>query len=138
VAVMNEGRIEQVGSPEKVYNHPATPFVYNFLGNVNIFHGRVDDGKAYINASDTGNLAFVRPHLLEITRQPNGAAHFRATNTHINAAGPVARIEAITEWGAPVHVEMSQERFQPLGLGKNEQVFVTPKDIAVFRKDRSS
>jgi sulfate transport system ATP-binding protein len=138
VAVMNEGRIEQVGSPEEVYNSPATPFVYNFLGNVNIFHGRVDDGKAYVNASDTGNLAFVRPHLLEITRQPNGAGHFRATTTHINAAGPVVKIEAITEWGAPVRVEMSQERFQALGLGKNEQVFVTPKDIAVFRKERAS
>src|SRR4029077_5020389 len=43
VAVMNEGRIEQVGSPDEVYNHPASPFVYNFLGNVNLFHGRVDD-----------------------------------------------------------------------------------------------
>jgi sulfate/thiosulfate transport system ATP-binding protein len=138
VAVMNEGRIEQAGSPEEVYNRPATPFVYNFLGNVNILHGRVDDGKTYINASNTGNLAFVRPHLLEITRQPNGAGHFRATTTHINAAGPVVKIEAITEWGAPVHVEMSQERFQALGLGKNEQVFVTPKDIAVFGKERAS
>jgi sulfate transport system ATP-binding protein len=138
VAVMNEGRIEQVGSPEEVYNHPATPFVYNFLGNVNIFHGRVDDGKAYIQETDTGDLAFVRPHLLEITRQPNGAAHFRATTKHINSAGPVVKVEVLTEWGAPVHIEMSQERFQALGLGKNEQVFVTPKDVAVFRKERAS
>ena len=43
VAVMNEGRIEQVGSPDEVYHHPVTPFVYNFLGNVNLFHGRVDE-----------------------------------------------------------------------------------------------
>jgi sulfate transport system ATP-binding protein len=136
VAVMNQGRIEQVGSPEDVYNRPATPFVYNFLGNVNIFHGRVDDGKAYIHESDTGNLAFVRPHLLEITRQPNGANHFRATTTHINSAGPVVKIDAVTEWGAPVHVEMSQERFRALALAKNETVFVTPKDIAVFRGDK--
>jgi sulfate/thiosulfate transport system ATP-binding protein len=138
VAVMNEGRIEQVGSPEDVYNRPATPFVYNFLGNVNIFHGRVDDGKAYIHESDTGNLAFVRPHLLEITRQPNGANHFRATTTHINSAGPVVKIDAITEWGAPVHVEMSQENFRALALAKNETVFVTPKDIAVFRGEHAS
>jgi len=138
VAVMNEGRIEQVGSPEDVYNHPATPFVYNFLGNVNLFHGRVDDGKAYIQETDTGNLAFVRPHLLEVTRQPNGASHFRATTTHINSAGPVVKVDAITEWGAPVHVEMSQERFHALHLAKNELVFVTPKDIAVFQKDQGS
>jgi len=134
VAVMNEGRIEQIGSPEEVYNRPATPFVYNFLGNVNIFHGRVDDGKAYIQESDTGNLAFVRPHLLEITRQPNGANHFRATTTHINSAGPVVKIDAVTEWGAPVHVEISQEQFQSLALVKNETVFLTPKDIAIFNR----
>jgi sulfate transport system ATP-binding protein len=132
VAVMNAGRIEQVGSSEEVYNRPATPFVYNFLGNVNLFHGRVDDGKAYIHESDTGNVAFVRPHLLEIARQPNGVNHFRATTTHINAAGPVVKVDATTEWGAPIHVEMSQEKFKALGLSKNEVVFVTPKDIAVF------
>jgi len=138
VAVMNEGHIEQVGSPEEVYNRPVTPFVYNFLGNVNIFHGRVDDGKAYIQETDTGNLAFVRPHLLEIARQPNGTNHFRATTTHINSAGPVVKVDAITEWGAPVHVEMSQERFQALRLAKNELVFVTARDIAVFGKERVS
>src|SRR5437773_195284 len=44
VVVMNHGRIEQIGSPEEVYNQPATPFVYNFLGNVNLFHGRIDGG----------------------------------------------------------------------------------------------
>jgi len=134
--VMNEGRIEQVGSPEEVYNHPASPFVYNFLGNVNLFHGRVDEGKTYIHDSDTGNVAFVRPHLLEITRQPNGAHHFRATTTHIHSAGPVVKVEAITEWGAPVRVEMSQEQFRALQLTKNEVVFVTPRDIAVFGKER--
>jgi sulfate transport system ATP-binding protein len=132
VAVMNAGRIEQIGSPEEVYNHPATPFVYNFLGNVNLFHGRVDDGKAYIHESDTGNVAFVRPHLLEIARQPGGINDFRATTTHINAAGPVVKVDATTEWGVPIHVEMSQEKFKALGLSKNEVVFVTPKDIAVF------
>jgi sulfate/thiosulfate transport system ATP-binding protein len=135
VAVMNEGRVEQVGSPEEVYNRPATPFVYNFLGNVNIFHGRVDDGKAYIQETDTGNVAFVRPHLLEITRQPNGGNHFRATTTHIHSAGSLVKIDAVTDWGAPVHVEMSQERFQALGLAKNEVVFVTPRDVAVFGKE---
>jgi ABC-type sulfate/molybdate transport systems ATPase subunit len=48
VVVMNEGGIEQVGTPEEVYDRPANPFVYNFLGNVNLFHGRVDKGEARI------------------------------------------------------------------------------------------
>ena len=41
VVLMNKGRVEQTGTPDAVYNHPATPFVYGFLGNVNLFHGRV-------------------------------------------------------------------------------------------------
>src|SRR5258706_827784 len=78
VVVMNSGHIEQVGSPEEVYNHPATPFVYNFLGNVNLFHGRIDEGKAYIHEKETGHVVYVRPHSLEIDRLPNGGSHFQA------------------------------------------------------------
>jgi sulfate/thiosulfate transport system ATP-binding protein len=48
VVVMNAGRIEQVGESEEVYHHPATAFVYNFLGNVNLFHGRMEKGRIYI------------------------------------------------------------------------------------------
>jgi sulfate transport system ATP-binding protein len=135
VAVMNEGRIEQAGRPDEVYNRPASSFVYNFLGNVNLFHGRVDNGKAYINDTPTGNLVFVRPHLLEISRQPNGGNHFRATTKHINAAGPLVKIEAVTEWGASVHIEMSQERFRTLQLAKDETVFIIPGDISVFQNN---
>jgi sulfate transport system ATP-binding protein len=134
VAVVNEGRIEQVGSPEDVYHRPASSFVYNFLGNVNLFHGRVDNGRTYIDGGTTDNLVFVRPHMLEITRRPNGANHFRATMKHINAAGPLVKIEAIAEWGAVVHVEMPQDKFRSLDLTKGEVVFITPKDAAVFRR----
>ena len=48
VVVMNAGRIEQIGTSENVYHHPASVFVYNFLGNVNLFHGRVEGSKVYI------------------------------------------------------------------------------------------
>ncbi len=135
VAVMNRGKIEQVGTPDDVYHRPATSFVYNFLGNVNLFHGRIDDGTARIHREETGHLVFVRPHALEIARQPNGADHFRAKTKHINAAGPLVKIEAITEWGAVVHVEMPQERFRALDLRTDEEVFITPRDLAVFAKE---
>jgi sulfate transport system ATP-binding protein len=133
VVVMNEGAIEQIGSADDVYNRPATPFVYNFLGNVNLFHGRIDQGKAYIHQQETGHIVYVRPHLLDIDRVPSGGDHFGARIKHINAAGPLVKVEAVTEWGALVHVEMSQERFRYLQLLKNEAVFVIPKDVQVFR-----
>jgi sulfate/thiosulfate transport system ATP-binding protein len=136
IAVMNRGRIEQVGTPDEVYHRPATSFVYNFLGNVNLFHGRIDNGMAHIHREATGHLVFVRPHALEITRHPSGVNHFRATTKHINAAGPLVKVEAITDWGAAVHVEMPQEQFRVLALRNGEEVFITPTDMAVFADDR--
>ncbi|MGA7201484.1 MAG: sulfate ABC transporter ATP-binding protein [Candidatus Cybelea sp.] len=138
IAVMNAGKIEQVGTPDEVYHNPASSFVYNFLGNVNLFHGRVDNGTARIDREATGHLLFVRPHALEIGRQPVGPNSLRARTTHINAAGPVVKIEALTEWGARVHVEIPQDRFAALGLCKDEEVFITPRDLAIFTDERVS
>ena len=76
----------------------------------------------------------MRPHLLEIQRQPNGGSNFRATIKHINSAGPLVKIEALSEWGAPVQVEMSQEKFRELQLAKEETVFIIPKELKVFQK----
>lgn len=143
VVVMNEGRVEQVGTPDQVYHHPINAFVYNFLGNVNLFHVRVEEGRAYIGgmvmelSEDThpdvkNALVYVRPHLLEIDDQPNGGTHFRARVDHINPAGPLVKVELISEWGDPVQVEISQERYMALRLKKGAEVFVTPKEKKVF------
>ena len=55
VAIMNQGQIEQAGTPAEVYDNPATPFVYEFLGDVNMFHGRAET-----------SVGYVRPFELEI------------------------------------------------------------------------
>jgi sulfate transport system ATP-binding protein len=138
VAVMNGGKVEQVGSPDEVYHRPASSFVYNFLGNVNLFHGRIDNGTPHINPEETGHLVFVRPHALDVARHPQGVNYFRATTKHINAAGPVVKIEAVTEWGALVRVEMAPDRFRELALRNGEEVFITPRDLAVFTTDRQA
>lgn len=143
VVLMNEGRVEQVGAPADVYHHPANAFVYNFLGNVNLFHGRVEEGKVYIGdlaidlpaeASEDAKTAmvFVRPHLLEIEHQPNGGDHFRAKVEHINAAGPVVKVDLLTDWGDPIHVELPHDRYRVLGLKRDDTVFVFPKERKVF------
>ncbi len=136
IAVMNAGRIEQVGTPDEVYHRPASSFVYNFLGNVNLFHGRVDNGTAQIDREATGHILYVRPHALDVGRRPSGGNSLRATAKHINAAGPAVKVEAETEWATTVHVEMTQERFAELALRKGEEIFITPRDLAVFTDDR--
>jgi len=149
VAVMNEGRIEQEGTPEEVYHHPKTPFILNFLGNVNLFHGRMENGRAYIGNTgvEVPSIAFqdnqtatvfIRPHLLDIHHHPtpdNGC--FPARISHINAAGPLVRIELTSDWGDPVEVEMTHARYRELKLHEDDHVFVTPKEMKVFVEDYS-
>src|SRR5262245_21074551 len=76
VVVMNRGKVEQVGTPEAVFDRPATPFVMGFLGNVNMFHGRVEGGRAHLgplsvdypdhtDQSPRPAQGFARPHELE-------------------------------------------------------------------------
>ena len=48
VVLMNAGNVEQVGSPQEVWDHPASPFVYGFLGDVNLFHGRAHEGEVHL------------------------------------------------------------------------------------------
>ena len=56
VVIMNRGQIEQQGSPQEVFERPATPFVMNFLGHVNIFHGRVESGKALLGPARASTI----------------------------------------------------------------------------------
>lgn len=148
VVVMNEGRIEQIGAPEEVYAHPANPFVYNFLGNVNLFHSRVENGKAYIGdlamelpvyspPETKSAVVYVRPHLLEVAKQPRDKNHFRARVKSINLAGPLVKVELATEWGDNVQVEMPHERFRLLKLKREIEVFVSPREMQVFAEECS-
>ncbi len=143
VVVLNEGRVEQVGTPGEVYEHPASPFVYKFLGNVNLFHGRVEGNKVHLGeftldlpagtpAPAVPPVAYARPHLLDIDHQPTTRPQFRATIQRINTAGSVVKVEVVGPSGAVVHVELSQERYRALALRKGAEVYVSIKDLATF------
>ena len=143
VVVMNQGRVEQAGTPPEVYAHPASPFVYDFLGDVNLFHGRIEQGKAYLgplefeapgHAGREARIAtlYIRPHQLEIDRIDLGERQFRARVAHVNTAGPLVKVDLVAEWGDPVRVEVSQERYRALALEEGSQVFVRPTDMSIF------
>ena len=136
VVVMNEGRIEQAGRPEEVYHAPANAFVYNFLGDVNLFHGRIENGQPLLGDAVAGGaesaLVFVRPHLLDIVNDPAAPNSFRARVSHINPAGPVVKVELVSEWGDPVQVNLSQERYRELNLERGTDVYLVPKEMKAF------
>jgi len=121
VVVMNEGRVEQVGTPEEVYHHPVSTFVLNFLGNVNLFHSRLEDGKTA--------TFYVRPHDFDISRTADAKDSFKAKIRHLNPAGAMVKIELIGEKGDLIQVEISHEGYRALRLKRDEEVFVTPKEV---------
>ncbi|WP_374514305.1 sulfate/molybdate ABC transporter ATP-binding protein [Niveibacterium sp.] len=131
VVVMNQGRIEQVGSPDEVYSNPATPFVYQFLGNVNVFHSRLHGPWAEVaRESSSQATAFVRPHDIEILRESVTGA-IAAEVAHVQAIGPAVRVE-LTHQSEVIEVELSRERHQQLGLANGDAVWLLPKSVTVF------
>lgn len=143
VVVLNHGRIEQDGTPAEVFDHPASPFVMDFLGNVNVFHGRVQDGVArlgglevhwpdYPHAEERAASAYVRPHELDIARAPAGGS-LRAKVIHIVPTGAVARVHLLAAGREDaVHVEVGADRLAELALIPGEQVYLTPRRVRVF------
>jgi sulfate transport system ATP-binding protein len=145
VVVMNEGRVEQVGTPKQVFDRPATPFVMGFLGHVNVFHGRVENGRAQLGPLSVAcpehalpvarpAQGFARPHELELGREATGGG-FWATLRHVNAAGAVVRLELEDGDGRLVQVESGREPFEALGPGAGERLYVRPRQVRVFVAD---
>src|ERR1039458_1502373 len=149
VAILRDGKIEQIGTPEEIYDHPASPFVYDFLGNVNLFSGRVKDGAVVIGGTefaapetageaDADAVAFVRPHDIRITREPSGQNTFPARVLRSNAAGPVANLELErVHGGGQFSAQLSKEEFQHLQPKAGEEVFVELKNVKIFPEDFS-
>ena len=149
VVVMNEGRIEQIGTPDEVYDHPANPFVFNFLGNVNLFHGRVRDGQVHLGESsfsvpgqslvkDAPAVAYVRPHEMKVRNYSNGEASLPALVRHVNSAGPVVRVELErADDGSPFAVELTREESKGVNLQSGARVYVELRNLRLFKEDYS-
>src|SRR5436305_1561619 len=138
VAIMYRGHIEQVGSPREIFEEPANPFVMDFLGNVNVFHGHVQRGRAMLGGLEVSYpehphdqsraaTAFVRAHELDILRARDGRPGVDAKVAHINAAGGVVKVRAYAEdFGLVLTVDLSPDRYKELGLQVGDPVYVAP------------
>ena len=144
VVLMNKGKVEQIGTPEDVYNHPASPFVYGFLGYVNLFHGRVDQGilntggasltvSNLTEADQLETVGYVRPHELDIDHYTPGAEGIVAQLNRAHAIGPLAQLELeADDDGRMIEAVLSAERFAQLQLKTGSTVVVRPRRIRVF------
>jgi sulfate transport system ATP-binding protein len=144
VVLMNRGRIEQIGTPEAVYEHPATPFVYGFLGSVNLFHGRAHDGvmrfgNVALDAPEHGAaenapaVAYTRPHEIEVGRFAPGEAGIAARLKRALIVGPSARLELEREDDAGIiEAEIPSELYRSLAPREGETLLVRPRRTKVF------
>lgn len=143
VVVMNEGKIEQIGTPEEVYENPISPFVYHFLGNVNLFKGRLHNGKLqhagfevdapeFAGTENREAVGYVRPHDISIERKASPDA-IAAKISYIHIVGAAVQIELIRkDEGDFLEVELTKEHFRSLNLKSGEDVYVKPKQLRVF------
>jgi sulfate/thiosulfate transport system ATP-binding protein len=141
VVIFNQGIIEQDGTPEEVVDHPATPFVASFVGRVNVFHGRIESGKARFGPVVVDHPAaldgivdadgYSRPHELDVTRDDVGGGLW-ATMRHASPAGALVKVDLMDGNGKLLHVEIGREQFEALAVLQGDRVYVRPRRMRVF------
>jgi sulfate/thiosulfate transport system ATP-binding protein len=143
VVLMDHGRVEQVGSPTEVYERPATPFVYGFLGAVNRFEGRSEGGVVRVGeqtlAQDLAGAAqpqglvqaYARPHELRIVLSQD-APGLPATVERVLSFGAAARIELRGPQGEHLEAEVSREQAEALQLASGQQVRLQASRLSLF------
>ena len=148
VVVMNHGRIEQQGTPDEVFDDPATPFVMDFLGNVNVFHGRVENGRAfwhgipidfpdYPHAQAQQARVYLRPHELELSI-PSAVAdrigtYLPASVLRVSRMGAVTRVACRPQGSdQELHVDIASDLARDLQLIAGTAVAITPRRARVF------
>jgi sulfate/thiosulfate transport system ATP-binding protein len=151
--LMNAGNIEQVGSPQEVWDHPASPFVYGFLGDVNLFHGRAHEGEVHFEgmqiaspelagAQNERAAAYVRPHDLDVQRYTPGASGIPVRLARAIVVGSVARLELLPVEGAKqadnagfdsvIEAQIPAQQFREMGFREGDTLVATPRRARVF------
>jgi sulfate transport system ATP-binding protein len=125
IVIMNQGRVEQTGTPDEVFHNPASEFVVTFLGHVNLFHGRVE-------SNGQAARLFVRPHELDIERYASHGDSVAARVHRIQSAGPIVRVELASDQSDSITVEMTHERYRDLTIKTGETVYVKVRDARAF------
>ncbi len=130
VVVMNRGRIEQVGTAQQIYEHPATPFVMGFIGAVNELPGNAclfgDNGLGQMDCK-----CFVRPHDIEVHIYPDGTTTSACIERIIHLGWEI-QAELILEDGQSVTAHLTRDQFAQHSLQPGHKVFIRPKYTKSF------
>jgi sulfate/thiosulfate transport system ATP-binding protein len=141
IVVMHNGRIEQTGTPDEIYNHPASPFVAGFIGAANVITGSVRDGHlefgehllpgAHHIDDGVAAHAYIRPLDIRIVDQAHANGHSHsATVERVNNLGPVSKVRFRLSDGQPLVGELSNEDLPVLSAG--DHVLLDLRNVKVF------
>lgn len=132
VVVMNKGQVEQAGSPNELFKAPKTEFVMNFLGEVNVLHGRIENGAANFVAAGEEAKMLVRPHDFRIARTPQDGG-IPAHVVRVLTAGSVVKIELADDQKQTLYVHMSHAEYGESPVKLDERVYLLPTSQRIFK-----
>ena len=139
VAVMEGGQLVQVGSPQQVYDHPGSPFVYDFLGGANRIACRISGGRVLVgddlvgearSPDDAQGALYIRAHDFEVVADGH-AGGLRGTVAHVGQTGGMAHLEVQLGSGELVEVELPRWALGP-GVVQGASVRLQPRHFGVF------
>ena len=131
IVVMNQGRIEQVGTPDEVYNHPVNAFVYEFLGEVNFFHGRDQH-----LGSTPDNMGYSRPKDVKISAVAHPDFPFKGKVLRYQHTGPVVRLALyLDHTHSEIESHLTQEEFGKNPVIAGQEVYIAVNNLRYFPTD---
>lgn len=130
IVVMNKGKVEQVGTPAEIYDHPASAFVMSFIGPVNVLPST---SKIFQTSGfDSVNPeVFLRPQDVIVERIANGTTAPALVSRVIHLGWEI-QVELKLDDGQTVTAHLTRDRFDELKLEAQERVYVKPKDAKSF------
>lgn len=130
IVVMNKGKVEQVGSPAQIYDHPASAFVMSFIGPVNVLpsSSRMFEKNGFESVHPE---IFLRPQDILVETSPSDSS-VAARVSRIIHLGWEVQAELTLDDGQVVMAHLSRERFDELLLKPQQRVFVKPKEAKAF------
>lgn len=139
IVIMNSGAIEQVGTPEAVYEHPANPFVYSFLGNVNLFKARIKEG-VLVTESGEHETFFVRPHEIEIAlEKSDGAVEGKILHSRILGGKIVLEVEVSGGDSTQIiEAEISKNVLNEIRATNAKSVYVSFRNLKSYCNEAQS
>ena len=152
LVVMNEGRIEQLGDPSAIYDHPVSPFVARFVGGANLLHARVENGRATRRRAGRGDgrarraprtapsvRAFVRPHEVKLSKAgepgPEREPVSMAKVERLAFLGAYVKVTLRLPEGGTMNVRAQQGRTRALGIQEGDRVLADLQEAKIFLGD---